>query len=188
MRAGGNRHQLARFAGQCRPVYLPISDPLFVLLALTRVSFLFLLLFVCAQLTCLMPVGQGNNLVVGLTTSGGQVSNTTRFSFNAPSILSVVPPNGLTTGGYTVTIYGASFGLTAITTFVSTQTGAINTCSPVGIGQTNTIIQCSVPAGQGPFFRLFVNVSRQVSSPGVPFTYNATIIAVAHTCADYCCL
>jgi len=94
--------------------------------------------WVDSTILCLLPPGQGNNLVVQVT-AGSQLSNTTLFSYNPPSISAVVPANGATTGGYVITLFGSSFGLSAVTTFVSTQTGAINVCSPVGIGQTHSV-------------------------------------------------
>ena len=96
-------------------------------------------------------------------TTSSQQSNTSTFSYKAPSITAVVPSNGPTTGGYAVTLFGSSFGLSAVTTFVSSQTGAVSVCAPVGIGQTHSQIQCTVPAGQGVFTRVFVNVSGQAS-------------------------
>jgi len=125
---------------------------------------------------CLVKEGQGSNLLVQVIV-GGQVSNTTTFSYLLPTIDTLLPNHGATTGGYKTTILGSSFGLSAITTFGPSYGDPSNqVCQQVGIGQNHKQIECLVPEGQGLSTHVFVNVSNQVATSEI-FKYDPPFIS-----------
>ena len=129
-----------------------------------------------AKIVCYLPPGQGANLSVLVNVSAQINPVVPLFSYNPPSITSISPVNGPTSGGGVITLYGANFGLSAIVTFNNPSgAGSSLVCSPYGLGQSHTQIQCTVPGFVGANVPIYATVSNQVSN-GYPYSYNPPTI------------
>jgi hypothetical protein len=62
------------------------------------------------QVVCVAPAGLGANKPLQIVVEG-QYSNIVKYSYDAPVIISVVPPYGVTQGGQTIVINGNSLVL-----------------------------------------------------------------------------
>ncbi|WP_329409986.1 IPT/TIG domain-containing protein [Nocardia vinacea] len=105
------------------------------------------------QITAIAPPGTGT-VQVTVTTSGGGISNGVSYTYlPVPSLTSVSPTQGPTTGGNTVTLTGTnlsgvtavSFGGTAATSFTVVSNTQITAVAPAGTG----IVQITVTAPGG---------------------------------------
>ena len=128
---------------------------------------------------CQLAAGQGTNYGVSISVSGQSVSQSGVFSYDPPSITSLVPAYGPSIGGTTLTVIGINFGTVAVVTFNGTLgSSTAQNCTQVGLGQSNQQITCSVPRNQGPSIPVYVTVSGQQSSAAY-FSYNApTIVTI----------
>src|SRR5262249_13833405 len=79
-----------------------------------------------SQVQCQLPVGEGVNQTVVLTTSNTP-SNSWPFNYIGPTLTSVVPSNGPTAGNVPIVISGNNFGVAAFG--VATVGGLV--CSPI---------------------------------------------------------
>lgn len=112
------------------------------------------------NIICIIPSGQGTNLPLVVTVNGQEV--TTQFSYSAPSITSVSPMTGPTTGGTSLTISGDSFGASGTVTLGGTN------CT-IYVYSHNSIV-CTAPAGQGKNVPLVVTVGGR-SVTNTQFSY-----------------
>ena len=112
------------------------------------------------------PAGEGANLDVKVI-AAGSASNVLPFSYLPPSISSLTPATGPTSGGTTITVVGSNFGLNPLVT--------IGGISASVIARTHSQVICTLPAGQGLNREVRVNVVGQVSPPAT-FNYNAPVI------------
>jgi hypothetical protein len=119
------------------------------------------------QFECLSPVGQGKNQVV-VAKVGGQVSGSSVFSYNAPTITSITPATGPTIGGTLITLTGTNFGL-GWNLGVTLGATAATTVNVAGTSQTQIIY--TLPAGTG------TGLSTTVTIAGQTFTYASTLFA-----------
>lgn len=118
------------------------------------------------QIACTTPAGEGTNVPLVITTSGGQSATWSTFGYNLPSLLTLSPTNGPTIGGTPLTITGTNFGSNGIVILG----GAI--CPITSWGQTQ--ISCLSPPGQGTNLRLLITSDGLINSnTAVTFSYNA---------------
>ena len=128
------------------------------------------------KVICYLPPGQGANLSVLVNVSAIVNPIVPLFSYNPPNITNISPVSGPTSGGGVITLYGVNFGLSAVVTFANPSGSAQSlVCTPYGLGQSHTQIQCTVPAFVGASVPIYANVSNQVSS-GYPYVYTAPVI------------
>ena len=121
------------------------------------------------SLTCTLPAGAGLNVTTTVTVTGQSASRNT-FSYAAPTISSINPSSALSSGGTTLVINGANLGSSG------TVTVAGAACSATGAGFQHTSVSCLLPAGEGVFRNVSVNVGGQVVwSTG--FNYSAPVIS-----------
>ena len=123
------------------------------------------------MITCTIPPGQGINLnvvviVSSLSSASGYIPT---YSYNPPTILSVSPLTGPTSGGITLTVNGTNFGISGYVVVGS------STCVSSGGVVAHSLILCTLPAGSGAQ-SLFVQVGSLSSAP-VTFTYDPPIIS-----------
>ena len=125
---------------------------------------------------CQLAAGQGTGYNATVTAAGQSVTVVNAFSYDAPTISSLVPLYGPSIGGTVLTVIGTNFGSTAVVTFNGTLNAATaQVCTQVGLGQSNEQITCTVPRNQGPLIPVYVTVSGQQSQP-LYFSYNAPTI------------
>jgi hypothetical protein len=124
------------------------------------------------QIVCSVPAGEGTNLNVQITTFMGLTNSPRSFSYNAPSILNVLPTSGPTAGAVLLTINGTSFGLTGSVTVGNSP------CPISGLGSlwSHSLIKCQLPAGSGLANRILVSAGGQTSNP-FDYNYNAPSIS-----------
>jgi IPT/TIG domain/Tyrosine-protein kinase ephrin type A/B receptor-like len=120
---------------------------------------------------CELPAGQGTLQDIKVSASGGAFglgsTKSVLFSYNAPTVSSIIPPNGPTAGPPAkITVIGTNFGLTGQVTVA----GAV--CDPVTAGYLHTRIECLLPAGEGTNQPVRVNVSSQLSLQAVVVSYD----------------
>lgn len=98
-----------------------------------------------AQAICQPISGQGVNKSITLTTLSGTfpAAGSLLISYTPPVVTLISPPLSGTIGGQLLTINGTNFGVSGILYIGSSQ------CQLSGIGWTDNLVQCSLPAGQG---------------------------------------
>ncbi len=111
------------------------------------------------SITCTVPAGSAGTASVIVTTLGGSNAANTLYTYTllAPTVASVAPASGPTTGGTNVTITGTGFtGVTGVTfdgataTNVSVVNGTTITCTtPAGTAGTAGTASVLVTAGGG---------------------------------------
>jgi hypothetical protein len=122
-----------------------------------------------SRIICTNPPGQGANVPLVVTVSGQSSQSNPQFSYDAPSVASISPATGPTTGGTVITISGSSFGVSGSVTLGG---------SACAIGDwTQSRIICTNPPGQGANVPLIVTVSGQSSQVNSQFSYNAPSVA-----------
>ncbi len=98
----------------------------------------------CGVVWCVVLVvsaGQGLNRTIVVTISS-QSTSTTRFSYRPPTITSLVPPNGPTSGAIPITVVGQSLGQ-----YGTVTVGGLD-CPPLIGGWSDTQIVCTLPANR----------------------------------------
>jgi hypothetical protein len=114
------------------------------------------------RVECSLPEGQGKDQSVILERAGSK-SNIVKFSYLPPSITSISPSSGPSSGGTVLSITGANFGLNGSVT-IGGKACAIT-------AQTHARINCTLPPGNGTKLPVVVTVGGQTSTPEV-FSYN----------------
>ena len=123
------------------------------------------------SILCSTPAGQGVVRPVEVFTSAGRWSPAASFSYQAPSVSTVLPAVGLTDGGYLITISGNNFGLNGTVTVNSAA------CSTSGGGTAwnHSTIVCVAPSGVGANQDVVVTVAGQSHIPA-RFSYAGPVI------------
>lgn len=116
------------------------------------------------RIVCTAPAGQGRNLSTFVHSSGQSNAVPVYFSYSAPSITSVVPLAGITSGGDVITIIGANLGTSG-----TTKVGAID-C--VETFHSHTKILCSTGSGDGLGLGITVNIDGQMSTSLPPYLFS----------------
>jgi hypothetical protein len=126
----------------------------------------------------LAPAGTGVSHGVPLTV-GGQVSpDPLLFSYLPPTLTAVLPVNGPTSGGFSLTIFGSNFGtaLAASNTLLQATVGSTSTTSVASVVAHNSVkIQAASGAGTGLGAQIRVDGQ---TSPSVAalFSYDRPLI------------
>jgi large repetitive protein len=133
-------------------------------------------------IVCMLLPGQGMNLVVAVTLAAqSSGANSGIFSYAAPTIASLVPSSGPTSGldlgsglPSILTITGDNFGIGGFVTL-----GATATCTLVSWSHTQ--IRCNLPQGQGLNVPVLATVGGQISSASPAFfSYTApTLVSIS---------
>ncbi len=110
-----------------------------------------------SEMYVLCPAGDGSNLQV-VVIAGGMTSNAIAYSYDAPSVCSVTPAAGATSGGTIITIRGENFGVSPSIT--------IGGSPSVPTFLSHNQILCALPAGVGANLPVLVSAGGQSSSPG----------------------
>ncbi|MVM38942.1 hypothetical protein GO730_17660 [Spirosoma sp. HMF3257] len=118
-----------------------------------------------------VPAGQGTNLPVVVTVSGQLSTSSVAFSYDAPSITSIAPASGPTSGGSVISLSGQSFGTSGVVTI-----GGVR-ASLTGAGWSHSRIECLLPSGQGVNLPVVVTRADGQVSNSLAFTYDAPLIA-----------
>ncbi len=113
-----------------------------------------------SELMATSPTGTGSVAVV--VTESGQTSNSVSFNYLAPSISSISPSSGTSSGGTVVTIMGSNFTSNATVTFGGNPASAVTYVS-------STEIQATSPAGTGTVSVVVVQGAQ--TSNSLSFTY-----------------
>jgi MYXO-CTERM domain-containing protein len=121
-------------------------------------------------IVCTAPPGVGLDLPVVVTVAG-QSSAPAFFDHLAPAITSLVPDHGPMAGGTTLTVNGSNFGASGATVTVDGNACAVTT-------QTQTQVQCTLPAGQGKNVPVVLTVGGQASAAAL-FDYDAAAISAS---------
>ena len=123
------------------------------------------------QLVVQTPVGDGTNLPVVVTVAG-QASNSTSFSYAAPTLTSISPAHGPAAGGTPITIFGSSFGASPTVTI-----GGINAAF-LSVNANETQLLVAAPAGAGTGLDVVVtdSITKQSASLAKAFSYDAPVI------------
>ncbi len=108
---------------------------------------------------------QGSGSVSVVVTESGQTSNSLSFNYLAPTISSISPSSGTTSGGTVVTITGSNFTSNATVTFGGNPATAVTFVS-------STEIQATSPSGTGSVAVVVVQ-GPQVSN-SLSFTYTSS--------------
>src|ERR1017187_7331895 len=122
------------------------------------------------QITATTPARSAGAVTVTVTNSGSQSGNLANgYTYVVvPTVTSVSPNNGSTSGGTAVTITGANFGPGATVTFGSTAASNVVVVS-------GTQITATTPAGNAGAVTVTVTVNGQSGSLANGFTYNGTV-------------
>lgn len=121
-----------------------------------------------SAISCLVPEGQGTGLAVEVVVAGQRNTDGPSFNYDPPSISSISPASGPTTGGNPITLTGSSFGQTprvVVGGASCTLTGAV----------TSSRVVCVAPAGQGASVPVSITVAGQQTSSA--YGYQAPNIA-----------
>ncbi|MEM9977858.1 MAG: IPT/TIG domain-containing protein, partial [Cyanobacteria bacterium P01_D01_bin.2] len=132
------------------------------------------------QVTCTVPAAATTGeFSLDLLTAGLIISNPVAYTYLGPTqITAIDPTEGPTSGGNTITINGANFGLSQVDGFV--QIGS-NQCS--NYTWSNTQVSCTVPAGTPGDATLSLSIGGVSADSPVPYVYNTfpTITSVSPT-------
>src|SRR6202008_3244382 len=121
------------------------------------------------QITATTPAGSAGAVTVTVTVNGQAGSLASGFTYVAPPTVTSVSPNtGTTSGGTAVTITGTNFAAGATVTFGS------NAATNVAV-LSGTQITATTPAGGGGAVTVTVTVNGQAGSLASGFTYNSAV-------------
>jgi hypothetical protein len=142
-------------------------------------------------LRCSVPAGQGVSLQVVVTVAG-QDSNVRFFGYSNPVVDSISPSQGPTSGQFTLTLTGSSFGLVG----GSVQVGSSD-CSITL--QEHTMVKCTASSGEGSndvVYTLGTQISNvvtftyappeivSVSPPSAPTSGNSNLVIFGNNFGD----
>ena len=126
------------------------------------------------SVTCLTPPGAPGTKAPVMVIAGPY--NTTAnvlYAYDPPTVASITPNKGPTTGGVLLTISGSSFGAPPIAPVATVLIGGA--VCPL-VSQTDAQIVCQQPSGVGTGLPVVVNVGAAQSNTNVTFSYNAPTI------------
>jgi hypothetical protein len=120
------------------------------------------------QIVCRITGGEGANLPIVIGVSGSTTTQSSAFSFQAPTISNVAPVAGSTAGGATLTLTGANFGI-APTVMVGTWA-----CQVVSVWFDSVV--CTISEGRGTSLAITITVGGVVATASATFSYSAPAI------------
>ena len=124
-------------------------------------------------IVCNAPPNEGLAKSVYVTVSG-LVSNSLIVAYAAPTLVSISPTTGLTSGSANLTISGANFGFNPVVTIGGVLCPLVFYDSSSVGGQSSLI--CSSPVGQGTNKVVQVSVASQRSNY-LSFSYSGPVIS-----------
>lgn len=128
------------------------------------------------SITCTVPPGVGVDLSVTVTSTGSISNSDMTISYDKPSVSSISPANGVTNGGYEITIEGKNFGPGETDAGDVTIDG--KACVLSAGAYTDTEIKCTVPEGAGADLQVVVKVANQLSTDVIEFSYDKPVISL----------
>eukprot|EP00961_Rhodomonas_salina_P026286 354980-Rhodomonas_salina.1 len=131
------------------------------------------------SIRCTVDEGSGFQLDVVVKVLGqkSEVNTNERFSYNAPTIDSVSPGFGPGTGGRTITVIGANYGLIGSTN-VTLSIGSTD-CISTYFGFNSFVLFCILAPGAGLGHILRVTADGQRSSQALAFSYLPPTVGVS---------
>eukprot|EP00002_Diphylleia_rotans_P014939 TRINITY_DN28_c0_g1_i1.p1 TRINITY_DN28_c0_g1~~TRINITY_DN28_c0_g1_i1.p1 ORF type:complete len:732 (+),score=160.24 TRINITY_DN28_c0_g1_i1:87-2282(+) len=124
----------------------------------------------------LTPKGVGKGLVVSVVVGDQRSAERVLYNYDAPTIESITPSNGPTTGGASVIVKGSNFGPRYSMPVVSV--GGKNCVFTTW--RDDSKLECSLPDGVGTNKQVVVNVGGQASTEKIIFSYDAPTISSIH--------
>eukprot|EP00163_Fabomonas_tropica_P033242 TRINITY_DN863_c0_g1_i5.p1 TRINITY_DN863_c0_g1~~TRINITY_DN863_c0_g1_i5.p1 ORF type:complete len:6170 (-),score=768.16 TRINITY_DN863_c0_g1_i5:895-19404(-) len=97
------------------------------------------------KVKCVVPAGIGYNRDIFIDASGQDTTLSNAWTYLAPTVLTITPTTGGTSGGYMATIAGTNFGPSG--TFVAATLGGVNCLASTWLA--DNLVRCQVPAGSG---------------------------------------
>lgn len=118
------------------------------------------------SITCTTPSGSGGTASVQVTTPGGTSATNALYNFalTPPTVTSISPFSGVTTGGSTVTITGTNFTAVDSVTFNGAPATEVSATS-------STTISCKIPAGSSGLASVLVTTPSGTNAANTLFTY-----------------
>jgi hypothetical protein len=130
-----------------------------------------------SEIRCLLSEGYlSATITVSIGGSGHAQTATHIYTYGTPVLTSISPSVATTNGGTSLQISGSNLGI------IGTATIDGAACTPVGSGWGHSIIQCTLPAGQGANVPVLVE-SGSLFSNTLNFSY-ALPTLTSVTCAD----
>ena len=128
---------------------------------------------------CTIPAGQGTSLAVYVTVGSQSSSQAITFDYAAPILLAYSPVATFSTiGGDILTLNGGNFG-TAPTISVGGSD-----CPLLNVNLAQTIINCTMPDGQGTSQSIIVRVGSRTTT-SLTLDYTAPVITSIDPTSDY---
>ncbi len=123
------------------------------------------------NLICVTSEGYGSGGLALVSVGGQSTTSSATFSYNAPTLADITPDNGMTSGGYRMTITGTSFGT------AGTVTVGGSACSVTAYSHSQIV--CTVPAGTGAvaLVRVTSTASSLSSTNTLTFAYLPPVIS-----------
>jgi hypothetical protein len=125
------------------------------------------------SLTCVVSPGVGAAILAGAQVTGNLGGATKGFSYDGPRVTSVFGINAPTSGGKTMTINGANFGLSNSSPFGIVADAYCATSQWI----SSTSVVCSVPDGVGKQQFVGIDVGGNLNTMETVFTYDAAIVS-----------
>jgi len=123
-----------------------------------------------------VPTGQGTGIPITVKRYGqlSTVTPSTTWNFFGPTVSSIVPANGPTDAGVQILVSGSNFGLSQTVTIGDVVCPVV----PGSISSNQDQLLCALPIGQGKSLSTKMNVSNQISTNAIFFTYDAPSVLV----------
>jgi hypothetical protein len=128
-----------------------------------------------SAMACLVAPGTGAALTVTslVASQPGRILNALRFSL--PNITALTPATGPTSGGFSVTVFGTSFGTYDASPSLTVGQSRCTRVTYV----SDTSLVCGMPAGMGTALSAGVEVDGQTQTGQRMFSYNAPLVTSA---------
>jgi len=132
----------------------------------------------------LSPIGDGTQNIVKVQVGTQSTTFTTFFKYNPPTITSISPLNGPTSGNTKLTIKGTNFGVN------STLSGLIDMFAATLSFVSNTTVYLTTPVGVGVDLPIKININGQTATnPSLQqFQYDKPTITSITSCVGGCAL
>lgn len=125
------------------------------------------------QVELLLKPNSGSSLTVVVTVGNQMATYVNAFSYRAPSVSSLLPGSQGTTGGSTLTIFGADFGISDL----SSRVNIGDTTSSHTVLVSDSSLLAIVPAGRGLGKAIRVSIANLIGSSLALFSYFAPSIS-----------
>eukprot|EP00960_Hanusia_phi_P068982 766978-Hanusia_phi.AAC.4 len=127
------------------------------------------------KVSCSIPAGTGSDKAVGITVAQQSSSQARTFTYDSPAATLMLPNYGSTNSTTTVTVYGANFGLEAVSQIV---TIGDSSCTPTTY-TSDSSLSCIASPGLGASLTVSVQVLNLKGETKNLFSYYAPIITDA---------